>query len=58
MRKQSTGLLLCKRKKDETFNLHLIGIAAVAAMPRGSGGAMSQGVGWLQCWPVGIRKLL
>jgi len=46
-----------QKKKDETFNLHCIGIAAVAAMPCGSSGAMSQGVGQLQCWLVGIWKL-
>jgi len=33
-----------QKKKDETLNLHLIGIAAVAAMPRGGSGVMSQGV--------------
>jgi len=34
------------KEKHETFNLHLVGIAVVAAMPCGSvGRAMSQGVG-------------
>ncbi len=46
-----------QKKKDETFNLHLIGIAAVAVMQCSSSGAMSQGVGQLQCLLVGIWKL-
>jgi len=48
-----------QKKKDETFKLHLIDIAAaVAAMQCSGSGAMSQGVGQLQCWLVGIQKLL